>query len=124
MPVHWVIVNLEKGKTRRTRADFGKPLLTMLKNALFSRAKRSLFTVYCDEMQNFVAQASGIETMLSEARKFGVAFVAANQFLEQYPAEIALPSLPSARTSSSNFRAPMPCRFPRRSTAASHWQSG
>jgi hypothetical protein len=25
--------------------------------------------------------------MLSEARKFGVAFVAANQFLEQYPAE-------------------------------------
>ena len=60
----------------------------MLKNALFSRTKRSLFTVYCDEIQNFVAQrASGIETMLSEARKFGVGFVTANQFLEQYPAE-------------------------------------
>jgi hypothetical protein len=43
--------------------------------------------VYCDELQNYIAQGSGIETMLSEARKFGVAFVAANQFLEQYPAE-------------------------------------
>jgi DNA helicase HerA-like ATPase len=43
--------------------------------------------VYCDEIQNFVAQGSGIETMLSEARKFGVGFVTANQFLEQYSAE-------------------------------------
>jgi DNA helicase HerA-like ATPase len=41
----------------------------------------------CDEIQNFVAQGGGIETMLSEARKFGVGFVTANQFLEQYPAE-------------------------------------
>jgi DNA helicase HerA-like ATPase len=62
-------------------------ILTMLKNALFSRAKRSLLTVHCDEIQNFLAQGNGIETMLSEARKFAVAFVAANQFLEQYSTE-------------------------------------
>jgi DNA helicase HerA-like ATPase len=43
--------------------------------------------VYCDEIQNYVAHGGGIETMLSEARKFGVGFVTANQFLEQYPAE-------------------------------------
>jgi hypothetical protein len=83
----WVVVNLEKGRLGENALTLGSLILTMLKNALFSRAKRSLFTVYCDEIQNFVAQGSGIETMLSEARKFGVAFVAANQFLEQYPAE-------------------------------------
>jgi hypothetical protein len=83
----WIIVNLEKGKLGENALTLGSLVLTMLKNALFSRTKRSLFTVYCDEIQNFVAQGGGIETMLSEARKFGVAFVAANQFLDQYPAE-------------------------------------
>jgi hypothetical protein len=83
----WIIVNLEKGRLGENALTLGSLVLTMLKNALFSRTKHSLFTVYCDEIQNFVAQGSGIETMLSEARKFGVAFVAANQFLDQYPAE-------------------------------------
>jgi hypothetical protein len=83
----WIVVNLEKGRLGENALTLGSLILTMLKNALFSRAKRSLFTVYCDEIQNFVAQGNGIETMLSEARKFGVAFVAANQFLEQYPQE-------------------------------------
>jgi len=84
---HWIIVNLEKGRLGEHALTLGSLILTMLKNALFAREKRSLFTVYCDEIQNFVAQESGIETMLSEARKFGVAFVAANQFLDQYSAE-------------------------------------
>jgi AraC-like DNA-binding protein len=35
-----------------------------------------------------VAYGTGIETVLSEARKFGVSVVSANQFLDQYPAEI------------------------------------
>jgi hypothetical protein len=83
----WVVVNLEKGRLGENALTLGSLILTMLKNALFSRTKRSLFTVYCDEIQNFVAQGSGIETMLSEARKFGVGFVTANQFLEQYSAE-------------------------------------
>jgi hypothetical protein len=83
----WIVVNLEKGRLGENALTLGSLILTMLKNALFSRAKRSLFTVYCDELQNYVAQGNGIETMLSEARKFGVGFVAANQFLEQYPQE-------------------------------------
>lgn len=83
----WIVVNLEKGRLGENALTLGSLILTMLKNALFSRAKRSLFTVYCDEIQNYVAQGNGIETMLSEARKFGVGFVAANQFLEQYPQE-------------------------------------
>jgi Type IV secretion-system coupling protein DNA-binding domain len=83
----WVIVNLEKGRLGEQALTLGSLILTVLKNALFTREKRSLFTVYADEIQNLVAFGSGIETILSEARKFGVAVVSANQFLDQYPAE-------------------------------------
>jgi hypothetical protein len=85
---YWIIVNLDKGRLGEQSLTFGSLVLTMLKNALFAREKRSLFTVYCDEIQNFVAFHGGIETMLSEARKFGVAIVSANQFLDQYPPEM------------------------------------
>jgi hypothetical protein len=85
---YWVIVNLEKGRLGAQALTLGSLILTVLKNALFTREKRSLYTVYCDEIQNLVAYGSGIETMLSEARKFGVAVVSANQFLDQYPAEM------------------------------------
>jgi Helicase HerA, central domain len=85
---HWVIVNLNKGRLGEQAFTLGSLLFTMLKNALFTREKRSLFTVYCDEIQNLVAYGSGIETVLSEARKFGVGVVSANQFLDQYPAEM------------------------------------
>jgi hypothetical protein len=60
----------------------------MAKNAIFARQKRSIYTIYCDEIQNLVAYGNGIDTVLSEARKFGVGIVSANQFLDQYPAEM------------------------------------
>ncbi len=85
---HWVIVNLEKGKLGEQAPTLGSLILTVVKNALFARDERSLFTLYCDEIQNLVAYGSGIETLLSEARKFGVGVVTANQFLDQYPAEM------------------------------------
>jgi hypothetical protein len=85
---HWVIVNLDKGRLGEQALTLGSLILTVLKHALFTRAKRSLYTVYCDEIQNLVAFGSGIETMLSEARKFQVAIVSANQFLDQYPAQM------------------------------------
>jgi type IV secretory pathway VirB4 component len=84
---YWVLVNLEKGRLGEQALTLGSLVLAVLKNALFTRAKRSLFTLYCDEIQNLVAYESGIETILSEARKFGVAVVSANQFLDQYPPE-------------------------------------
>jgi energy-coupling factor transporter ATP-binding protein EcfA2 len=85
---HWVIVNLEKGRLGEQALSLGSLIFTVLKNALFSREEKTLFTVYCDEIQNLIAYGSGIETVLSEARKFGVAVVSANQFLDQYPAEM------------------------------------
>lgn len=83
---YWVIVNLEKGKLGAHALTLGGLLFTMIKNALFTREKRAIFTLYCDEIQNLIANSSDVETMLSEARKFGVGVVSANQFLDQYPA--------------------------------------
>ncbi len=84
----WIIVNLAKGRLGPQAITLGSLLFTVIKNALFTRENRSLFTLYCDEIQNLVAYGTGIETVLSEARKFGVSVVSANQFLDQYPVEI------------------------------------
>ena len=83
---YWVIVNLDKGKLGAHALTLGGLLFTMTKNALFARERRTLFSLYVDELQNLVANAADVETMLSEARKFGVGVVSANQFLDQYPA--------------------------------------
>src|ERR1019366_6752215 len=79
---------LDKGRLGEQASTLGSLLLTKLKNALFARKRRQLFTLYCDEIQNLVAYDSGLDTLLSEARKFGICIVSANQFLEQYPAQM------------------------------------
>src|SRR5260370_30595335 len=84
----WVILNLDKGRLGEEASTLGRLLLTKLKNALFARRCRQLFTLYCDEIQSLVAYDAGLDTLLSEARKFGISVVSANQFLEQYPAQM------------------------------------
>jgi hypothetical protein len=84
----WIIVNLDKGRLGEQAATLGSLLLTRVKNALFSRRRRQLFTLYCDEIQNLVAYDSGLDTLLSEARKFSISVVSANQFLDQYPPQM------------------------------------
>jgi hypothetical protein len=85
---YWVILNLHKGRLGEQAATLGSLFLTTVKNALFARKSRELFTLYCDEIQNLVAFGSGLDTVLSEARKFGISVVSANQFLDQYPPEM------------------------------------
>ena len=84
----WVLLNLEKGRLGEQATTLGSLFLTKLKNALFARRQRTLVTVYADELQNLVAYDSGIDTLLSEARKFAVSICSANQFLDQYPPAI------------------------------------
>jgi hypothetical protein len=84
----WVILNLDKGRLGEQASTLGSLLLTKLKNALFARKRRQLFTIYADEIQNLVAYDAGLDTLLSEARKFGVSVISANQFLEQYPPQM------------------------------------
>ncbi len=79
----WIILDLNKGRLGEQALTLGSLFFTMLKNAVFARAKRSLFTIYADEVQNFVAYDSGIETLLSESRKFGVGLAGGHQFLDQ-----------------------------------------
>jgi hypothetical protein len=85
---YWILIDLEKGKLGPQAFTLGSLIFTALKNALFTRETRSLFTLYCDEIQNFVSYGSGIETVLSEARKFHCPIISAHQFLEQLPAEL------------------------------------
>jgi len=84
----WIIVNLSKGRLGAQALTLGSLIFTMVKNALFARTTDRLCTIYCDEVQNFVAQASEIETVLSEARKTNTGFCAAHQFMDQLPTEM------------------------------------
>ena len=85
---YWIIVNLAKGRLGAQALTLGSLIFTMMTNALFARTSRSLCTVYCDEVQNFIAQGSEIETVLSEARKTNTAMAVAHQFMDQVPAEM------------------------------------
>jgi hypothetical protein len=85
---YWILLNLDKGRLGEQASTLGSLFLTKLKNALFSRQRRALFTLYCDEIQNLVTFDSGLDTLLSEARKFGISISTANQFLDQYPAQM------------------------------------
>jgi hypothetical protein len=84
----WIVLNLHKGRLGEQAITLGSLFFTTIKNALFARKSRELFTLYCDEMQNLVAYGSGIESVLSESRKFGISVISANQFLDQYPPQM------------------------------------
>ena len=84
----WIVLNLHKGRLGEQAATLGSLFFTAIKNAIFSRASRDLFTVYADEVQNLAAYGGGLETILSESRKFGVGIVSANQYLDQYPPDM------------------------------------
>jgi DNA helicase HerA-like ATPase len=85
---YWVIADLNKGRLGEQALTVASLLFSVVKGALFTRERRSIFTIYADEIQNLVANDNGIETVLSEARKFGVSVVSANQFIDQYPASM------------------------------------
>jgi hypothetical protein len=84
----WIVVNLHKGKLGDQAATLGSLFLALVKNAVFTRQSRELFTLYCDEIQNLVAYGAEIETILSEARKFAVGVVSANQFSAQMAPDV------------------------------------
>jgi hypothetical protein len=84
----WIVVNLDKGRLGEHGATFGSMLLTKTMHAFFERARRDVFGVYGDEVQNLVFRGGGLETMLAEARKKGGAVCTANQFLGQLPQDM------------------------------------
>jgi DNA helicase HerA-like ATPase len=85
---NWVILRLEKSRLGEDSEVLASLILARFKNAIFARRKRTLFTLYADEVQNLVSSGDTFEHLLSEARKFGVSVVTANQHLGQYPAQV------------------------------------
>ncbi len=82
-----ILVNLSKGKIGDINANLlGLIIIAKLNWAIMARARlpfeeRKLFSLYVDEFQNVASKT--FSTMLSEARKYGLSTVLANQHLSQ-----------------------------------------
>lgn len=82
-----LLINLAKGiLTERNSTFLGMILLakliaTVLERANVPEPQRTPFHLYVDEFQSMATE--GFITLLSEARKFGLSLVLANQFLSQ-----------------------------------------
>jgi hypothetical protein len=84
----FVLLNLDKARLGEQAATLGSLFFTKLKNAIFARRSRRPVTIYADELQNLVTYDADLESVLSEARKFGCGVCTANQYLDQYPATL------------------------------------
>ena len=83
-----VLVNLNKGLLGIHSITIGGLVLGAFTAAIFRRRNKELFTLFADEMQNLVTADTDFDTLFSEARKFGVGIVTANQFAAQLPPEM------------------------------------
>jgi len=87
-----IIVNLSKGKIGEDSSSLlGSLLITKFQLDAMSRADipekdRKDFYLYVDEFQNFATDA--FATILSEARKYRLNLVMANQYIAQMPDEV------------------------------------
>lgn len=85
---HIVLVNINKGALGAHATTLGALVYAKLKAAIFRRYKREIFSVFADEMQNLLSEDTDFDVLFSEARKFGVGIVTANQFGAQLPARM------------------------------------
>ena len=82
-----LLVNLAKGELTEANSRFlGMVLMAKIQSAALERinmqeAQREMFYLYVDEFQSLATQ--NFTLMLSEARKFGLGLILANQFLSQ-----------------------------------------
>lgn len=80
-----VFINLNKGSLGPHALTLGSLLMAKIKAAIFRKRSCELFTIFADEMQNLVSADADFETLFSEARKFQVSIVTANQYQNQLP---------------------------------------
>jgi len=87
-----ILINLSKGKIGEENSSFfGSMFLTKIKQAGMARAKlepkqRKDFYLYVDEFQNIVTDT--FESILSEARKYGINLTVAHQYIGQLSKKI------------------------------------
>jgi hypothetical protein len=97
----WLLVNLSKGKLKGNAYLLGSLFVAKLQLAALSRAdlpamKRSFFYVFIDEFQNLLGQ--DFETILSEARKYGLGLTLAHQNIDQLDRQLRAAILGNALT--------------------------
>jgi hypothetical protein len=80
-----ILVNLNKGLLGLHAVTFGGLVLGAFTAAIFRRRNKELYTLFADEMQNLVSADTDFDILFSEARKFGIGIVTANQFAAQLP---------------------------------------
>lgn len=82
-----ILIKLSKGQLGEMGMSLiGMLILSRIKSLIFARAKieakkRVPISLYVDEFQNFISQ--DFETLLSEARKYGLSLILAHQYLSQ-----------------------------------------
>ena len=87
-----ILVNLSQGKLGEDNATLlGSMLITKIQLAAMSRvsipeAERKDFYLYVDEFQNFATES--FNKILSEARKYRLNLILANQYIAQIPEEV------------------------------------
>jgi hypothetical protein len=87
-----LLINLASSRIGNDNAHFlgallvSKLQIAAMQSLRLDQSRRTPFTLYVDEFQNFVV--SSFETILSEAGKAGLSLVMANQFLEQLNAHL------------------------------------
>jgi hypothetical protein len=87
-----LLVNLSKGKIGEDNsALLGAMLITKIQLAAMNRAyipeeERKDFFMYVDEFQNFATES--FATIFSEARKYKLSIIVANQYIAQMPEEV------------------------------------
>ena len=86
----YLILNLSKGRLKLNSLLLGGLFLAKAQMCALSRTdisfeKRKFFSIYIDEFQNFLSQdeAGDVEVLLSEARKYGLSLILANQNISQ-----------------------------------------
>jgi hypothetical protein len=96
----WLIINLSKGQMRENIYLLGGLLIAKLKLAAMSRVdlpeqERQPFIAYIDEFQNFGEE---FESILPEARKYGLGLCLAHQNLDQIDQRLRASILGNAAT--------------------------
>jgi len=87
-----LLINLSRGKLGAENASFlGALFLAKIKQAGTRRARiaerdRGDFYLYVDEFQDLATPT--FESLLSEARKYGISLTVANRYLEQLPSHV------------------------------------
>lgn len=93
-----LLVNLAKGKLAGSADLFGALLMSDIEMSFLSRqpSQRRPFALYVDEFQNIATES--FETVLAEARKFGLCLTMAHQSLKQVDDRLASLILGNAQT--------------------------